>query len=481
MTHHQTDTEHFATLDTTIPNNEDYDLALAYAPRIRFDAAEPFLPSVVGYTIFRESAESLSFPRRIEVQTNVACVIEYAIWWDWDIEHLYELEHIWVYVDKSGKVVGSDASWHGGFHPMYNEYGKLPLEEGRIVVYSEPGKHAFAPSAEWLVQRKSNTSACCGVHAGKLGVHITPLFKEIIHERTPLNNRLVHTYLEGHQFVPTYEFTQLFALEDAAFVTWDNLRAWIPKRISWWAKELAFTIAPHERRGLRIAHRGASAYAQEGSVQSIKKAAELGADMVEVDIRSTQDDMPVVSHDASLKRLYGIDRNINNIALSELQRLTQNNPLPTFEEIATLCHELRMGLYLDLKDLSWQAFESIFESVDQHYLLKSTIFASFRADYLAEIKHHLPEATTSILFNSVHVDPVLLAKAIQADYVHPCWENRAKEPHKLLTKEWIASVRSANLGIVCWHEERPAQIAALWSLGVDAICSDTPERLVIRK
>jgi glycerophosphoryl diester phosphodiesterase len=48
----------------------------------------------------------------------------------------------------------------------------------------------------------------------------------------------------------------------------------------------------------------------------------------------------------------------------------------------------------------------------------------------------------------------------------------------LLTPEWVARVRDANLGIVCWHEERPEEIAALRQVGVDAICSDAPELLL---
>jgi glycerophosphoryl diester phosphodiesterase len=81
------------------------------------------------------------------------------------------------------------------------------------------------------------------------------------------------------------------------------------------------------------------------------------------------------------------------------------------------------------------------------------------------------------LFSSVHVDPVALASAVKADYVHPCWE-RFESPSSLLTPEWIERVRDAGLGIVCWHEERPAEIAALNALGVDGICSDQPELLV---
>ena len=41
----------------------------------------------------------------------------------------------------------------------------------------------------------------------------------------------------------------------------------------------------------------------------------------------------------------------------------------------------------------------------------------------------------------------------------------------------MAQVRNAGLGIITWHEERPAEIAALSQLGVDGICSNAPDLL----
>jgi len=96
---------------------------------------------------------------------------------------------------------------------------------------------------------------------------------------------------------------------------------------------------------------------------------------------------------------------------------------------------------------------------------------------VAEAKAVAPELLTSVLFSSTHVDPVQLAQAAQANFVHPCWE-RYERPNSLLTPEWVARVRQADLGIICWHEERPEEIAALRRLGVDGICSDAPELLV---
>ena len=470
--------EQFQKLDRSHESKNDHALALRHAPLIQFDLKEPFLPSVVGYTVFRDSAKSSSFPRDIQLCDSAVAVIEYAIWWDWDIQHLYELEHLWVHVAAGGDVLYVEASWHGGFNQMRDEDSRLPLRDGRPVVYSEPGKHAFAPSPEWLRQRRAKTLASCGIHAGKMGVHVTPLFDGIINQRKPLQNCLVHTWLERRQFEPTFDFSQQYDLRQAEFVPWRNLLEWIPARVKWWTEQLRATIPPHQQRVLRIAHRGASAYAQENSPASLSKAAKLGADMVEIDIRVSADDIPIVTHDSSLKRLYGLDGNVRDYDLAELRRMTSGQgKIITFEEALGLCKQLGLGVYLDIKQLNRKAAGSIFESLDAQHYVKNVIFGSFRPDHLADIKAARPDAQTSILFKAVAIDPVKLALSIRADYVHPCWERRAEQPHRLLTAEWIAAVHEADLGIVCWHEERPSEIAALKALGVDAICSDMPELL----
>ena len=466
-------------LRQSAPHDADCALARRYAPVIQFDEREPFFPSVVGYTIFRQSAPSDSFPRDIQLTEKVAFAIEYAIWWDWDIQHLYELEHIWIYVDGDGKIAEAEASWHGRYHQMRDEEGRVPTRAGRLALYSEPGKHAFAPSPGWLLERKAKTQAGCGARAGAMAVHVTPLFAGVILDDTPLNNRLVHTWLERQQFEPSFAFNKSFDLRSTIFVGCAQLLEWIPARVSAWLAYLAATIPPEGRRVLRIAHRGASAYAAENSPEAIRAAAELGADFVEIDIRATADDVPLVIHDNSLSRTHGLDGDVSEFTMEALRQMTAaESPVISFDEALDQCRELGLGLYLDIKRLTKASARAMFASLDARHYLKRTIFGSFRPDYLADIKAARPDARTSILFGAVDIDPVKLAQSIRADYVHPCWENRAEQPHRLLKPDWIKAVRAADLGIVCWHEERPSEIAALKALGVDAICSDKPELLV---
>jgi glycerophosphoryl diester phosphodiesterase len=119
------------------------------------------------------------------------------------------------------------------------------------------------------------------------------------------------------------------------------------------------------------------------------------------------------------------------------------------------------GLVRVLRDTGWGAH---------------CIVGSFRPDWLAEFRALAPNVATSVLFGSLHVDPVALAQAAGATYVHPCWE-RLPNPSAHLTSSWMRRVRDARLGVIVWHEERPQEIAALRQIGVDGICSDAPELL----
>ena len=51
------------------------------------------------------------------------------------------------------------------------------------------------------------------------------------------------------------------------------------------------------RKTMIIAHRGASSLARENTIESFKKAIEIGVDMIEFDVRRTRDQALIVHHD----------------------------------------------------------------------------------------------------------------------------------------------------------------------------------------
>jgi glycerophosphoryl diester phosphodiesterase len=357
--------------------------------------------------------------------------------------------------------------------------GNLELRDTHVVLYSEPGKHAFAPTPDWFKERaehfkRSETSDL----AGCSGVLTTPYTKDSV-TVPPLKNRLVHTYLSQHAFEPSWQFSRVFELTPEMLVPWEALRDWIPSRVNDWLARLAQGVPPSDYRFLRIGHRGARAHAPDNTLSSLRKAAELGADMVEIDVQLTADHHAVVVHDVYLTDTAGRVWPVRASMLEELQAidLGGGEHVPTLSEALNVCYEENMGAYIELKDGA--AVASVIEALREYEMQSHSIVGSFRPDWLAELKAISSKIITSILFSYPKLDAVKLAQAIDATYVHPCWE-RYPHPSALLNPAWIKRVREAGLGIICWHEERPQEIAALRKLGVDGICSDAPELLLPR-
>ncbi len=108
-------------------------------------------------------------------------------------------------------------------------------------------------------------------------------------------------------------------------------------------------------------HRGAFQFAPENSLASLQSCIDLGVEVTEIDVRATTDGIPVLFHDSDLYRMIGRDTYLNDITLSELQKLplrdkggSKYQPITT-ETVPTLeqAFEFAKGklyLHLDIKD-----------------------------------------------------------------------------------------------------------------------------------
>ena len=216
----------------SVPPLSDEAVALArrLAPVIRFSVNEPFLPSHMGITFFDAPGRSPSSDHEIAFEPGVAQVIEYAIWWDWDIGHLYELEHVWIKLDSEKRIVAVEASAHGAFRPMRTAEGALPLEQGRVTLYSEPGKHAFHADAEAVRARSRHLVQDCAVLAGNGSILVNHMFKHVF-DFSPAQHRAVRRHLEARAFTPSFLYPGTFHTAELALLSWPSLYAHIAAHI----------------------------------------------------------------------------------------------------------------------------------------------------------------------------------------------------------------------------------------------------------
>lgn len=222
------------------------------------------------------------------------------------------------------------------------------------------------------------------------------------------------------------------------------------------------TGAPVPPRPLSIAHRGASAYAPGNTIAAFRKAAVLGADMWEVDIRATQDGVPVVFHDAALP---------DGQVLSGLTRaaLAKACPdCPDLAEVVALAAELGAGIYADIKDKAAAlATYELLVGAD----IAPVIIGAFDPDIVRLLKD---AGSTYPVAGLVPLGADPHAHAKNADIIHLCWEHMPR-PQDSLTPEFFRRAFRDNKGVVLWHEEDPARMNDLRTKPVIGICSDRPE------
>jgi glycerophosphoryl diester phosphodiesterase len=225
-----------------------------------------------------------------------------------------------------------------------------------------------------------------------------------------------------------------------------------------------------------IAHRGASEEEPENTLRAFRRAIELGADMVELDVHQSRDGHLVVIHDGRVDATTDGRGEVAALTLAELRRLDagRGERIPTFEEVLLLARE-GCGLYVELKGAGTAG--PAVEAIRRHRLAEAVIVGSFQRPLIVEARARAAEIPTSLLVRPAETDPVGEGAASGAAYVHLCWERRSTNPADDVTPTLLARCRAAGLGVILWHEERPAVIARLRGLPVDGVCSNRPELL----
>ncbi len=199
---------------------------LQYQPHIYRDRLDPFPIRYLGCTVFTEKQPSLSFPKWAPdpAACGARAIIEYAIYYDYDIQHMYDLEHIWVAIGDGGEVVDCWCSFHG----MRLRAAGLPcfrLEGSHPVLYAQPGKHAFLPDPGLLPLHPQFYDACGALAGG--GLLIPDMFRDVL-TTTPQLDARIRSHIRSHYaFTPSLDYVPE-PLAPEQLISWQQLRQRIP-------------------------------------------------------------------------------------------------------------------------------------------------------------------------------------------------------------------------------------------------------------
>lgn len=135
----------------------------------------------------------------------------------------------------------------------------------------------------------------------------------------------------------------------------------IKKSIQVYVRDINADISdmPLDGTSKKILHRGLSWQAPENSLPAFELAGQMGAQYIETDVRETKDGVFVISHDDTLMRMCGVDKNISDLTYEEIKQYPiingpnassyQNNIIPTLEQYLQCCNKYSVTPVIEIK------------------------------------------------------------------------------------------------------------------------------------
>jgi glycerophosphoryl diester phosphodiesterase len=253
-------------------------------------------------------------------------------------------------------------------------------------------------------------------------------------------------------------------------------------------------VPPGARPFLIYAHRGAPAELPENTMVSFRRALELGADALELDVHTTRDGAIVVSHDPDAMRMGGVAARWQELDLAEAQRIDLGRgflapdglrpfagrgiSVPTFEEVLVELPGVRLNV--DLKQDRPSMVAPVLALLRRLRAEERVTLASFRARTMLEVRRRGYGGETALSQAEV---ATLLACPRRAWRALPFSGSAAQipvavGPLRLDRPGFVAKCHELGMRVDYWTINDPAQARALLDAGADGIMTDDPARMI---
>lgn len=218
-----------------------------------------------------------------------------------------------------------------------------------------------------------------------------------------------------------------------------------------------------------IAHRGMPRQAPENTLAGFALAIESGVDGIELDVHATRDGTVVVHHDPRLWQQESPDRRpgpaIASLTLDELRRATPGAPaVPTLDETLALVRD-RATVYVEVK--APRIEDAVVACIARRHA--PAAIHSFDHRVSLRVREMVPDLHTGILSASYLLEPERALRAARARDFWQWWE--------MIDATLVERVHDAGGRVIAWTVNAPHAVERLAALGVDAICTDIPDRL----
>jgi glycerophosphoryl diester phosphodiesterase len=235
-----------------------------------------------------------------------------------------------------------------------------------------------------------------------------------------------------------------------------------------------------------IGHRGACAYAPENTLEGIHTAADMGVEWVELDVKLTKDDVPIIFHDETLERTTNGAGNVADKTYDELRQLETGSwfadsftgiKIPTLEEAVDVLIERGMGLNLEIKPCPGREVETAEVALD----VLSSIWDDHNKLLISSFQHPSLEAARDMANDWAR--GLLIAPTEDNDGMPENWRELADYldvktinlAASLVERELVEEISDLDLATLVFTVNQPDEARLFQSYGVDSLFTDQPD------
>ncbi|RTR35043.1 glycerophosphodiester phosphodiesterase [Shewanella atlantica] len=220
-----------------------------------------------------------------------------------------------------------------------------------------------------------------------------------------------------------------------------------------------------------FAHRGASGYAPENTLAAMKKAIELGAEAIEIDIHSVEGEL-YVYHDRRLDLKSSGTGLISDVSREYLKNISvDGEAIPTLWEVMTYLSKQNCLVNIELKGMTSLApFIALYPKLinELGFRAEQLLISSFHHGFLQKFRHSYPQAFVALLLEGILFNTIDAAIQLDAYSIHFSLS--------FITSELVDEAHSKGLKVFVYTVDHPDDIHELDSIGVDGIFTNYPDK-----
>ena len=237
---------------------------------------------------------------------------------------------------------------------------------------------------------------------------------------------------------------------------------------------------------LVVAHRGASSAEPENTLPAFEAAVEADADVVELDVRLTADDVPVVLHDADVATTTEGQGFVHAMTLEEVKRLDASGGRGERAEIPTVREALellsgRVAVNFEIKNIPGEpSFDSPREAIadrvvgliEEFGIESSCLVSSFNWLSIEFVRERNARIGTGFLTIGA-IDP-------RASLVYAAGRGHAFVLPQIgavleAGAEFVRQAHEQGVRVGTWVADDGSEIERVFSFGVDAVATNRPD------